>query len=75
MEPAVLTAFANMVRAGMPPRIVIEALIQGGRLPEDTDADLLEAEWLGHVAANEDAARAEAMSKADALPPDLADAA
>lgn len=54
MEPDVMGAFATLVRdVGLPPRVVLKALAAGGRLPEDEDPELLEAEVLANHAAEQ----------------------
>lgn len=42
MEASVMTAYATLVNAGFPPRMVLDALKRGGRILEDTDLDELE---------------------------------
>jgi len=46
MESNVMSAFAQLVNAGMPPEPVVRALMAGGRLTEDTDVDGLIMEWM-----------------------------
>ncbi len=53
MTAPVMTAFATLVNAGFPPRLVLEALQQGGRIRPDEDLDKLEMEWMATQAAKE----------------------
>ena len=46
MDAPVMSAYAQLVNAGFPSRPVLEALQQGGRIPEDADLDELELKWL-----------------------------
>jgi len=46
MEAPVMAAFAQLVNAGFPARLVLEALKQGGRIADDADLDELEMLWL-----------------------------
>lgn len=55
MDAAVMTAWGTLAQAlNLPPRVVIEALIAGGRLPEDTDVDELEREMVANAQADAD---------------------
>lgn len=60
MESPVMSAYAQLVGAGMPPRIVLEMLKAGGRIPDDADLDALELEWQAGAAAAE-AAKVDAL--------------
>lgn len=61
MAPEVMSAWASLATAlSLPARVVIEALITGGRLPEDTDVEALALEM-------EAAAEAERQRKAAEL--------
>jgi hypothetical protein len=60
MDAPVMGAFATLVQAGFPPRPVLEALQQGGRIGPDADLDALEMEWMVGSAAAEQA-RQDAM--------------
>ena len=53
MESNVMSAFAQLVGQGFPPRPVLEALQGGGRIDEDEDLDALEMEWLAGTAAKQ----------------------
>lgn len=54
MEAPVMTAYAALVRdAGFPPHLVLEALKQGGRIPEDVDLEEVEMEMMANEAAVE----------------------
>ena len=61
MDAATMAAWGQLAQAlNLPPRVVIEALIEGGRLPEETDVDALEIEIMAN-------AQAEADRKAEEL--------
>jgi len=61
MDPDVMRAYAVLVKdAGFPGYVVLQALQEGGRIPEDVDIEELEMEMLANMAAAEQA-------KADAL--------
>lgn len=45
MEADVMNAYTALVKAGFPKRAVLEALQDGGRIPEEADLDALELEW------------------------------
>ena len=71
MDAPVMTAFATLVQAGFPPRPVLEALQQGGRIQPDEDLDSLEMEWLAQAAAQEVQAQLDAaQQQSDALLPE-----
>jgi hypothetical protein len=60
MEPDVMAAFAALVRdVGLPARVVLKALKEGGRLPEDEDPEMLEAETMANAAADAERRREE----------------
>lgn len=60
MDAATMSAWANLATAlALPPRVVIEALIDGGRLKEDTDVLALEQEMLAAEAAAAEQQRTE----------------
>jgi hypothetical protein len=63
---AYVTAVQN---AGLPPRILLQAWQQGGRLPADTDLDQLEAEMMANAQTQADAAALAAAEAAKATPP------
>lgn len=67
-EAPVMSAFAQLVNVGLPPRPVLEALQQGGRISAETNLDELEVEWLMGVAAKE--AEQEAQREAMTADPD-----
>ena len=53
MDAPVMQAYAQLVQAGFPPRSVLQALVDGGRIREDEDLDALELEWLAGNAARQ----------------------
>ena len=61
MDASVMTAFATLVNAGFPARIVLEALQQGGRIRPDEDLEALEMEMMAGNAAKEAQAEMEAV--------------
>ncbi len=61
MDAPVMTAFATLVNAGFPPRPVLDALKEGGRIGPDEDLDALEMEWLAGTAAKEAQRQIEAV--------------
>jgi hypothetical protein len=65
MDSQTMVAYVDaVVRAGLPPRLLLEAWQQGGRLPADADLDMLESEMMGGMAAREDREREEAEARA-----------
>lgn len=67
MEPAAMAVYVGAVRdAGLPPRLLLEAWLAGGRLPEGTDIDALLAEMEARIAA-EDERQRQAMKDEAAL--------
>jgi hypothetical protein len=46
MDAPVMSAFAQLVQAGFPPRSVLEQLQAGGRINENADLDELELLWM-----------------------------
>jgi hypothetical protein len=67
MEAPVMLAYVQLVNAGYPRRLVLEALQVGGRIGDDADLDTIEAEWEAEVQAAADQKAAEAAAAADAL--------
>lgn len=64
----IMTAYVQAVaQAGLPPRILLEAWQQGGRIAQDVDLALLEMEMLAGQAAEAERQRAEAEARAEAL--------
>jgi hypothetical protein len=60
MDPQTMAAYVDaVVRAGLPPRLLLEAWKQGGRLPADTDIEQLEIEMMANQAAEEERKRQE----------------
>jgi hypothetical protein len=51
MDASVMSAYAQLVQAGFPGRVVLRALQEGGRIPEDEDIDELEMEMFAGAAA------------------------
>ncbi len=72
MDPAVMTALVAAVAAGLPWEPVINELIKGGRLPEDTDAVALVAEIAINEAAKQEFEREQMENKANQFPPEKA---
>lgn len=63
MDPQTMQVYLDAcVKAGFPPRVMLEAWKAGGRLPEDTDIDEVLAEMLANAAAT--------AANADTLPAD-----
>lgn len=50
LDAPVMMAYAKLIKAGFPPRVVLEALQKGGRIPADADLDELEMEWMAATA-------------------------
>jgi len=68
MPSDMLTAYVNaIVSAGMPVRILTEAMLEGGLLPPDTDLDALDAEMMANAQAIEDQKALELEAQANAL--------
>jgi hypothetical protein len=59
MDAQVMGAYVQLVNAGFPKRPVLQALLDGGRLPPDTDLDDLELEWESERMAAAERAEAE----------------
>jgi hypothetical protein len=57
MDAPVMSAYAQLVNAGFPERVVLEALQRGGRIAEDADLEELEMEMAAARAQTEEAAR------------------
>lgn len=58
MEPEVMQAYVTLARElGLPLRVVLQELKQGGRISADTDLDDLESEMMANALAQEDAKR------------------
>lgn len=55
MEAPVMEAYGSLVEQGFPPRIVLQALRDGGRIPEDEDIDVLEVEFEANRLAEQEA--------------------
>lgn len=68
MLPEMLTAYVNAVaNAGLPVRVLLEAMQEGGLLREDADVDALEAEIMANQAAIEEQKRIDQQAKLDAI--------
>jgi hypothetical protein len=67
MEPAVMTAIANLIKTGLPVGVALQMLQQGGRIPEDANLEILEMEWGANEAARSELIKIEADAKADTL--------
>lgn len=67
MDAPTMAAWGTLATAlSLPARVVIEALIEGGRLPEDTDVDQLELEMEANAQAERDQQAAELQMTLDA---------
>lgn len=68
MQPDLLTAYVNaIVNAGLPVRILTEAMQKGGLIGPDEDLDDLDAEVMANAAAAEEAKRQAEQDKLDQL--------
>lgn len=67
MEAPVMLAYVQLVSAGYPRRLVLEALQVGGRIGDEANLDELEAQWEAEVQAVQDQKAADAAAAADAL--------
>jgi hypothetical protein len=73
MAADIMAAYVGAVRdAGLPPRILLEAWQQGGRIPEDVDLDGLEADVNAGLAAAEKQKAIERAAQLEQKTPDLA---
>jgi hypothetical protein len=61
MDAGVMVAYVQLVKAGFPKRMALEALQEGGRISEDAELDQLELEWETGLAAERDAQEARMM--------------
>lgn len=59
MDAPVMQAYVQLVNAGYPKRLVLEALQVGGRIADDADLDKLEQEWEAGLQAERDQAAME----------------
>lgn len=67
MDPQTMVAYVTAVeKAGLNPRLLLEAWQRGGRIAEDVDLDALEAEMVAGMEAAADAARVRAEMQAEA---------
>jgi hypothetical protein len=67
MDSGMMGAYTALANAGFPKRLIVEALIAGGRLPPDTDVEETVMEWEAGQAAEEEQKRLEASTR-DKLP-------
>lgn len=68
LDPATMAVYVQAVaQAGLPPRLLLEAWQRGGRIPADTDLDLLESEMMANAQAAADHREADAAMRMDAL--------
>lgn len=68
MDAATMAVYVAAVKdAGLPPRLLLEAWQQAGRLAAEVDLDALEAEMLGNLEAARDTAAVAAEANADRL--------
>lgn len=51
MDAGTINAYVALVKAGFPKRAALEALQDGGRIPEEQDLDALELEWEANLSA------------------------
>lgn len=63
MDAPTMLAYVQLVAAGYPKMLVLEALQAGQRIPEDEDLEALAAEWEAGVQAEADAKALEAAAK------------
>ena len=67
MDPQTMVAYVTAVeKAGLPPRLLLEAWQQAGRIPAEADLDVIESEMLANAEAARDAAAVQAEAQADA---------
>ncbi|MBA3843510.1 MAG: DUF4055 domain-containing protein [Actinobacteria bacterium] len=64
MDAPVMQAYVQLVNAGYPKRLVLEALQVGGRIAEDADLDALEQDWEAGLQAAADQAAMDAQAQA-----------
>lgn len=64
MEAPVMLAYVQLVAAGYPKMLVLEALQIGGRIAEDADLEELAAKWEGEAQAAADQAKLDAQALA-----------
>ena len=70
MDSAVMLAYVGAVaNAGFPPRLLLEAWKDGGRIAPEVDLEELEFEMMAQQAAIEEQAREERMARLEAGPP------
>lgn len=67
MDPATMGAYSAFVGQGMPKDAVVQVLIDGGRLPEDTDVEDFVARWEAAEEAARDLAAMEAEQDAERM--------
>lgn len=68
MDPAKMTAWATLAeKLGVPPRFVLDRLLDAGEIPEGTDLDALELEMMAQSAAKEAQAAAAQEAQAAAM--------
>ncbi len=65
MDSDVIAQYVALVEAGFDKEIVVRMLIQGGRLPEDTDPEEQALKWDAAMAARDEAKRLEKEQAAD----------
>lgn len=64
MDASVMNAYTTLVKAGFSKRMVLEALQDGGRIPDAVDLDELELLWEAESAMQQEAEREAAAAKA-----------
>ncbi len=72
MDAPVMLAYVQLVSAGYPKRLVLEALQVGGRIADDADLDKLEQEWEAGLQAAKDQTALDAAAAAAANAPPAA---
>lgn len=67
MDASIMSAYAQLVQVGFPGRIILKALQEGGRIPEDEDLEALEIEMEAGRIAEQDRKQQEAKARTEAL--------
>lgn len=67
MDASLMSAYVQLVNAGFPARVVLKALKEGGRIPEDEDLDEIEMEMEAGRIADEERRQQMADLQAQAL--------
>jgi hypothetical protein len=72
MAADIMQAYIAGMKEGIPPRVLLEAWQQGGRIKEDEDLDKLESEINAGIAASEKQKELDRAAQLDQKTPDLA---